>query len=196
MIKKYIILASTILLILFPISQKNIFAAEVTLDDPSPSLSPVITMENKEIQYDLPYPGLLPDNPLYFLKAARDNIEEFLITDPAKKADFDMQQADKRMNMSIYLSNEHPPKEDLISSTVSKALNYFEQGIAQTQQATRQKEDTKSFVAHMDIASQKYRQVIMQLETKASSSLKNTLDADQKRLAGIRSTVLGMEKNK
>jgi hypothetical protein len=29
------------------------------------------------VQYDLPYTGILPDNPLYFLKALRDNIIGF-----------------------------------------------------------------------------------------------------------------------
>ena len=189
--------ATIILLILIPISrQQQIFAQDMPTDAPSPSLSPIITMENKEIQYDLPYPGLLPDNPLYCLKIARDKIEEFLITDPGKKADFEMQQSDKRMNMSIYLSNEHPSKEDLIASTVSKGLNYFEQGVTQTQQAGKRGEDTKSFVAHMDIASQKYHQVIMQLQTKASSNLKGTLATEQTRLAGIRNMILRMEKNR
>jgi len=36
------------------------------------------------VQYDLPYTGILPDNPLYFLKALRDNIYGMLITDPIK----------------------------------------------------------------------------------------------------------------
>jgi len=33
-----------------------------------------ITIENKEIPYELPNPGLLPDHPLYFFKTLRDTI--------------------------------------------------------------------------------------------------------------------------
>jgi hypothetical protein len=160
----------------------------------SPVLSPIITMENKEIQYDLPYPGLLPDNPLYVLKVFRDNIVSFFISSPSKKADYDLLQADKRMNASIYLSHEKPVNDTLISSTVSKAINYFDQSISQTQLAMQQTEDIKSFVQHMDTASKKYRQVILQLETNASQQLKGDLVEDQKRLDGIQSEIKKMGK--
>ena len=50
-----------------------------------------------QIQYELPYPGILPDNPLYFLKAIRDNVLGFFITDPLKKADYSLLMADKRL---------------------------------------------------------------------------------------------------
>lgn len=167
-----------------------------TSDDGSltPTVSPIITMENKQIQYDLPYPGLLPDNPIYGLKVLRDKIVEFFISDPAKKADYELLQADKRINASIYLSAERPIHEDLISSTVSKAFNYFEQAIVQTQAAEKQGTDMQSFISHMDTASQKYHSVILQLETNASPGLKNDLEADQKRLDVIRKNVLKMEK--
>lgn len=47
------------------------------------------------IQYDLAYPGILPDNPLYKLKLLRDKITSFLITDPKKRVEFYLLQADK-----------------------------------------------------------------------------------------------------
>jgi hypothetical protein len=47
------------------------------------------------IQYDLAYPGILPDNPLYKLKLLRDKITSFLITDPKKRVEFYILQADK-----------------------------------------------------------------------------------------------------
>lgn len=160
----------------------------------SPTISPIITIENKEINYDLPYPGLLPDSPLYVLKAIRDNIVSFFISDPAKKADYDVQQADKRMNASIYLSYEKPTNDPLISSTISKAINYFDQAVVQTKQAMQQGEDTQDFIHHMDTASQKYHQVILQLEIKASRNLITDLNADQTRLDAIQAKIKGMEK--
>ncbi|HSW96650.1 MAG TPA: hypothetical protein VLF89_02375 [Candidatus Saccharimonadales bacterium] len=170
-----------------------------TIDDISPSIpptaSPIITMENKQIQYDLPYPGLLPGNPLYSLKVLRDKIVEFFISDPVRKADYELLQADKRINASIYLSNEKPLHEDLISSTVSKSFNYLEQAISQTQIATKQKIDMQSFIQHMDTASQKYHSVILQLETKASPDLKADLEGDQKRLDAIRKSIIKMERS-
>ncbi|HSW87725.1 MAG TPA: DUF5667 domain-containing protein [Candidatus Saccharimonadales bacterium] len=193
-------LTAVVLVSLFTTAQAvSVFAIDAdatSMDDvsPVPAISPIITMENKQIQYDLPYPGLLPDNPLYSLKVLRDKIVEFFISDPAKKADYELLQADKRINASIYLSNNKPVHEDSISATVSKAFNYLEQAVSQTQVAAKQKVDMQSFIQHMDTASQKYHSVILQLETKASPSLKKDLEGDQKRLDSIRKSIVKMEK--
>ncbi|OGH19941.1 MAG: hypothetical protein A3D74_00700 [Candidatus Levybacteria bacterium RIFCSPHIGHO2_02_FULL_37_13] len=51
--------------------------------------------QTAHIQYNLAYPGILPDNPLYKLKQLRDKITNFLISDPKKKVEFYLLQADK-----------------------------------------------------------------------------------------------------
>ena len=158
--------------------------------------TPIITMENKEIQYDLPYPGILPDNPLYFLKVIRDKVQEFFITDPLQRAVFDVMQSDKRMNASVSLSEEKPENTALISSTVSKALNYFEESISQTKQAKQQGEDIKNFASHMDTASLKYRQLILQLQTKSTAALKSDLEGDKSRIDSLHATVVSLEDSK
>src|SRR5258708_61565 len=113
------LIAVLLLCLLASFSQNAVYADDSASLSPSimPAISPIITMENKEIQYELPYPGILPDNPLYFLKTFRDTIVLFLISEPWKKADFDLQQADKLVNASIYLSNEKQVNDTVISST-------------------------------------------------------------------------------
>lgn len=175
-------------------------AQEVTIDPTSTtstslSTTPVITMENTEIQYDLPYPGILPDNPLYFLKVIRDKVQEFFITDPMQKAVFYVNQADKRMNASIYLSEEKSSKDMVISATVSKALNYYEQAISQIRQAQQRGQDVQSFIHHMDTASQKYHQLLLQLQTRAKPSLKADLEGDKRRVDALHQSVVAMEKH-
>src|SRR3989344_5431146 len=59
----------------------------------------------KSVEYNLPYPGLLPDSPFYSLKSLRDKIVSFLISSPLKKAEFNLLQADKRLNAGLYLFN-------------------------------------------------------------------------------------------
>lgn len=66
---------------------------------PSPSVTP------EPIQYVLPYPGLLPTHPLYFIKNIRDKIIELLVTDPISKSEFYILQADKKLNMGVTLEN-------------------------------------------------------------------------------------------
>ncbi len=70
---------------------------------PSPVVSPAPTVTPVPIEYVLPYPGLLPTHPLYFIKSLRDSVIEFLITDAVSKADFYILQADKKLNMGVVL---------------------------------------------------------------------------------------------
>lgn len=66
--------------------------------DTTPTMS---TQPAKTVQvYTLPYPGLLPNNPLYFLKSFRDVLLEAMISDPSKKSQFYVLQADKFLAMS------------------------------------------------------------------------------------------------
>lgn len=84
-----------------------VFLSPAFAKTPTPSLPPAdtVVLEEKS-QYLLPYPGILPDHPLYFLKALRDKILEALIVDPLRKSEFYLLQADKRLNMAIFAANK------------------------------------------------------------------------------------------
>ncbi len=87
---------------------------------PSPLASP---SASPSVEYFLPYPGLLPDHPLYPIKALRDKVLSVLISDPVKRVEFNLLMADKRLNMGILLSEKG--KEALAETTVSKAEKYL-----------------------------------------------------------------------
>lgn len=125
------------------------------------------------VQYDLPYPGILPDNPLYFLKAIRDNVLGFLITDPLKKSEYDLLMADKRLVSSEYLLNKG--KTDLSITTLSKAGNYFDQAISQAYRAKTQGEDANPILSRLLSASKKHQFVIRQMEEKSKDDVKFNL---------------------
>ncbi|MFC1646997.1 hypothetical protein ACFL1A_01805 [Patescibacteria group bacterium] len=61
----------------------------------------------EEIEYSLPYPGILADHPLYFLKKLRDQIMSILITDPVKKIEFLILQSDKFLSMANVYAGEN-----------------------------------------------------------------------------------------
>ena len=82
----------------------------------------------KKVEYLLPFPGVLPDNPLYFLKAARDRIMDFLIVDPVRKAEFYILQADKRLGMTVQLLDKG--NTALAETTLSKGETYMEKAIS------------------------------------------------------------------
>ena len=96
-----------------------VIAKEIEVS-PSPLASP---SASPSIEYFLPYPGLLPDHPLYPIKAIRDKMLSVLISDPVKRVEFNLLMADKRLNMGILLSEKG--KEALAETTVSKAEKYF-----------------------------------------------------------------------
>jgi len=87
------------------------------------------------VTYEMPYPGILPDNPFYPLKTLRDKVVGFLITDPGKKATFDLLQADKRFQAGVMLYEKDKKKKELAFSTISKAHNYLDLAIDKAREA-------------------------------------------------------------
>lgn len=70
-------------------------------------------------EYNLPYPGILPDHPLYLIKQLRDQILLNLIASPVKKTEFHILLADKYLAMSTLLLDKNKP--DLAVETVKKS---------------------------------------------------------------------------
>ena len=115
----------------------------------------------ENVSYDLPYPGILPDNPLYFLKAVRDNIIGYLITDPLKKSEYNLLQYDKRLSASKKLLEEG--KVDLSITTLSKSGNYFFNAIDRAAVARNQGEDANPILDKLLNASKKHQEIILQM---------------------------------
>jgi len=80
----------------------------------SPAPSPV--------DYALPYPGILPDNPLFFVKRLRDTILIQLISNPVRKAEFHQLLADKYHSMGEVLLEKG--KTDIALSTFTKGAQF------------------------------------------------------------------------
>ena len=60
----------------------------------------------KKSDYALPYPGILPNHPLYFVKKLRDRVIEMLVVDPQRKSEFDLLQSDKFLAASVLLDQQ------------------------------------------------------------------------------------------
>ncbi len=157
---KKLFLASLLFFLLF-LKSEVVVAKEATA-----SAAPV------RVEYELPYPGLLPDNPLYFLKAIRDNLQKFFISDPLRKAEFDLLQANKRLKAGEILIMKG--KFDLGFTTLSKAGNYFEDGLVKVQLAKKQGNDVNSLLSEMFTAAKKQQEVMQNLEkNKKGDELRN-----------------------
>ncbi len=118
------------------------------------------------VDYQLAYHGLLPDNPLYFLKVLRDRLIDFLIADPLKKAEFYLLQADKHATSGVALFVKG--KQELAETTISKGENYFEIGIVKLQEARKQGSDTKNLSQIFAVSLQKHKELVTGLIAQSS----------------------------
>ncbi len=86
-----------------------------------------VAMKQK-VEYQLPFPGILPDHPLYMVKALRDRILEFLIVEPVRKTEFYLLQADKRLGMGAQLLDKG--NTALAETTLSKGKTYMDKAVS------------------------------------------------------------------
>jgi hypothetical protein len=134
----------------------------------------------KEVNYELPYPGLLPDSPLYFLRVIRDKTIGLLISDPLKKAEFNLLQSDKRFNAGIYLFNKG--KISLALSTISKAENYFSEAMDKLGEAKTQNKNVNDIEGKLKNALKKYEQEMVNMIKKINKNDKQNFENELKRL--------------
>ena len=116
-------------------------------------------LETQE-DYQLAYPGLLPDNPLYTIKVIRDRIIEFLIADPLKASEFYLLASDKRLSAGISLLKKQSSKEQLAYSTISKTENYFEKTIQKAKEAKTQGKDITNHARNLKRSLQKHTMIV------------------------------------
>lgn len=145
------------------------------------SFAEEIATESAKNNYQLPYPGLLPDSPLYKIKVLRDRIIEFLISDPIKKAEFDLLSADKRLSIGMALFDKK--KHELAESTISKGENYFEDGIKNLEDAKKEgRQLDPSLLVAYDSSSKKHKEILEGLIVRASGGVKVRLNKTVERV--------------
>lgn len=158
----------------------------VFADDTSGTV--VIPTPTPAIEYTLPYPGILPDHPLYPLKMARDKIILLLITDPEKKAEFNLLQADKRIQAAVYLVEEDKRKGKLAVNTIDKGENYFHDAVEQTVNLKKQGREVGGLLSSLDHAASKHIDllsgltVVLPQDAKELSQIKKRMQLYQDRI--------------
>ena len=135
----------------------------------------------EKVNYYLPYPGILPDHPIYFLKMIRDRIELFLTTHPLKRAEKLLHYADKRIGAAKALIEGH--KTDLGVTTLTKAEKYLERAVDQERKADEKGHETRLFLEKILLSSQKHEEILSDLREKAEGKeeiIDSLLDSSQK----------------
>lgn len=124
--------------------------------------------------YYLPYPGILPDHPLYFLKMIRDRIWFWLTIDPLKKAEVLILFADKRLGAGKFLIEGG--KVNLGLSTLEKAEKYLERAAAALEGAGNKGEEAKLFSDNLKKAASKHEEVLVQIKESLSEEKASSLE--------------------
>lgn len=108
--------------------------------------------EKIKIDYVLVYPGkIMPDSPLWYVKALRDKIWYNVTLNTSKKAELNLLFADKRLSMAVSLFKDNKP--DLGLSTLTKAEKYLEKAIPLNA-------ENSEYLKKLALASLKHREVI------------------------------------
>ena len=140
----------------------TIHAQEAT---PTPTQDKKVTTQTF-IKYDLAYPGILPDHPLYKLKVLRDKISVGLISDPQRKIDFYLLQTDKGILAAAMLIDKK--KIALAKETALKAEHNFT--LITYQLWTLDEKPNDAFFDKLKTASFKHQEVLNSLIKRVSSS--------------------------
>lgn len=127
------------------------------------SAQSITAFENTIIDYQLPYPGILPDNPLFFLKQTRDSIQLFLAQDPLAKAEVFLQLSDKSLSAALELSKKG--KHKLTIERVAKSEELFAKAIEIVEKQGSKMDAAKKtdFLAVLKKANLKHRETIDEL---------------------------------
>ncbi len=137
------------------------------------------------VRYDLAYPGILPDNPLYKIKVLRDKIIASSILNPLKKIDFYVLQADKGILATAMLIDKN--KIDLAAETALKAENNMT--LITPQLYMLPKKPNKNFFKRLEAASLKHQEVLKSIIKRVPEDKKkvfeNVIDFSKRNLESI-----------
>lgn len=123
------------------------------------SFSTQLAKATEKIAYELPYPGILPDHPLYIIKIARDRVIEYTTRDPVKKARLYLLLSDKRVAMAQSLVQKGKIKPAI--STLSKGEKYFLKISNLVKTAKKQGSAAPGdFILQLKLSNRKHREVI------------------------------------
>lgn len=140
------------------------------------------------VEYALPYPGILPDHPLYSLKMIRDRIVSWFISDPLKKAEYNLLQADKRLNSGIFLKEKG--EMDLAVKSFVEGEEFLEKALDEAEKAQKAGKSTNALISKFSLAALKHQEVLQSvLETAPESAKKglgDSLEKSQKSIERIK----------
>ena len=138
----------------------------------------------------MPYPGILRDNPLHFLKAIRDRIILILISDPIKEAEFNLLTSDKRIYAAQLLSDKG--KGELAVTTLSKSNNYFHNAISSVSEAKKMGKRVDIVLNSMKKSIDKHQEVLSMMKKNLEKAFTSQLQIEEKKMSDFEKSTDGL----
>lgn len=132
-----------------------------------------VVISNQKVIYDLPYPGLLPDHPLFFIKRIRELIAIYLAPVPLKKMELRLLYSDKQLSMAIALAQKG--KQSLAGKTLLQSEEQFAR-IPQLMTQNQQLQIPPDLLAKIKQSNIKHKEVV---ETILKKGLISETDATE-----------------
>lgn len=115
-----------------------------------------------KVDYNLPYPGsILPDSPIWPVKAFRDKLWLWVTVSREKKAELMLLFADKRLASSKLLFQKG--EAEVAFSTFTKAEKYLQQAAQLAEQSWSQGDSAKNLTFKIALAALKHQEVAGEL---------------------------------
>jgi hypothetical protein len=124
--------------------------------------------------YVLPYPGMLPDHPLYLVKMIRDRIREWTAFSPESKAELYLVLANKRIGAAQVLVEGG--KSELGISTAEKGYLYQSKAVYALSEMKLQGKEVGAVGNELEQAIDKHSQILVEINPKVSDQDKPKLN--------------------
>lgn len=158
MMKKIIMggLALMLGIVMLAISVWQVRAANEATDS-----AQMVGLMDQEVHYYLPYPGILPDHPLYWVKMLRDKVREMVTSSQSGKVDLWMSMADKRLGAAKALIEGN--KVELGTQTAAKSTAYLRQAVSGLEQLKSEGTNVGERANNMERETLKHAQILDEL---------------------------------
>lgn len=146
---------------------------------------PPVSFAQKSVEYELPYPGILPGNFFYFFKTSRDTVFDFFIKDPIKKAEFNIERADKNLKAAIIVSEKGDFNQEMAEEVIAKSQGFYEEALEKLEQADSQNSEVSSLVLKLKKSLLKQEEVIKGLIKDSNGETTLKLEKDLKTVQNL-----------
>ncbi len=175
---------------IIPVLLLSVFITNVKAQEPTSDTTVSASGTAEFINYDLAFPGILPDHPLYKLKVLRDKIAVMFILDPQEKIKFYLLQTDKGILAAAMLVEKG--KIDLAAQTALKAEHNFTM-ISQVVGFQR-RQISDELIEQLEVAALKHQEIILFMAMRVPEDKQKTfltvIDFSKRNMQSIKEQML------